>query len=157
MRKIKWIGLMMAVVLVFFTGCSQGEEEPVEDEVNQETEVQPAEDEENQELEEQLKEENEEIIVMAEEFINQLNAGEYEVATENFDETMAAEVDAGILKETWESMENEFGDFITQEYDSTAEAEGYQLVYIKGTFNDRDVTFQVAFNENNEIAGFVLV
>lgn len=136
----------MVVVLVFFAGCTQNEDPP-EDEVTQEGEEQTTGD----------REENEEIVAMAEEFIDQLNDGEYEAATENFDETMATEIDADGLEELWGSLESEFGDFIDQEYDSTASAEGYQLVYIKGTFNDSDITFQVAFNESNEIAGFVLV
>src|SRR5690625_4989455 len=114
MRKLKWMGFVMVVVLVFFSGCTQNEDPP-EDEVNQEGEEQTTGD----------REENEEIITLAEEFINQLNDGEYEAATENFDETMAAEIDADGLEELWGSLESEFGDFKDQEYVSTAEAEGY--------------------------------
>lgn len=146
MKKLKLVGVVMLVILVFFTGCAQNEA--------------PPEDDSSQEIPEQVTsdvEENEEIINMAEEFINQLNDGEYDKATENFDAAMKDAIDAEGLEELWVEIENEFGNFISQEYDSTAESEGYQSVFIKGIFNDNNVTFQVSFNENNEISGFFLV
>ncbi len=91
---------------------------------------------------------------MAITFIDELNEGNYEEATGNFDETMNEQVGAADLKEIWTDLNSQLGDFIDQEYNKTEEADGYQVVFITGTFNDADVTFQVTFDENEQIAGF---
>lgn len=146
MGKLKYLGLITLGVLVLLTGCTESEE--------------PFEDDPSQELPEQVTSdivENQEIIKMAEEFINQLNEGDYDRATENFDGGMNDAIDAEGLEQLWLELENELGNFISQEFDSTSESEGYQIVFITGIFNDRDITFQVVFNENNEISGFFLV
>jgi major membrane immunogen (membrane-anchored lipoprotein) len=158
MKKIKLIPFVLLMVLLF-TGCNQDNKEP-EDVTNQgvneeTTENQTSEETGNEKTDKS--QDNSEIIDIAETFINLLNDGEYEKATENFDETMNKEMGPDKLKELWEAIEIEFGNFIDQDYDSTGEHEEYQLVFIKATFNDQDVTFRIVFNENNEIAGLFVV
>lgn len=86
-----------------------------------------------------------------------LSSGEYEEATENFDETMADALKAEELRELWEKLEDEFGRYFGKEYESGLESEEHQVILIKGIFNDKDVIFQIAFNEDNEIAGFYVI
>lgn len=97
---------------------------------------------------------DEEIIELAETFINRLSEGNYNEATENFDETMTEQLPREELEKLWTSLKEQFGDFIDQEYSSVEEVDGYQVVLLTGMFNDRDVTFQVTFDENRQIAGF---
>lgn len=146
MGKLKFLGLLTLVVVVLFTGCTESD--------------QPFEDDPSKELPEEVTSdivENEEIINMAEEFINQLNEGDYDRATENFDSAMNDAIDAEGLEQLWLEIENDFGNLISQEFDTILESQGYKSVLITGIFNDRDITFQVVFNENNEISGFFLV
>lgn len=141
MKKVKWLGLAMLALLLMLTGCNQGdEEEPAE----QSTDEQSAEDSQD----------NEAIIGIAETFVDQLSVGNYEEATEHFDETMASQLTAADLEELWQTLNNQVGNYIEKEYQSTEEAEGHQIVLITGVFNDADVTFQFAFNANEQISGF---
>lgn len=151
MRKLQWIGLSMLAVMALLSGCNQAEEqEELADENREEEQV----EEETEEQSSAEGEENELLISMAETFINQLNEGKYEEATENFDGTMSELLAAKDLEELWVGLNSQIGDFIDQEYASTEEADGHQVVLITGTFNDADVMFQVTFNKNEEIAGF---
>lgn len=128
--------LFSLLLLVFIAvGCSQKEEEPKnQGETNNEK--------------------NEELVTIAETFIAQLAEGEYKAATEKFDETMSREMPASQLREVWTQLESQIGNYIDQEYDSTVEQEGYQIVLIKGLFEGQDVLFSVTIDENNHIAGF---
>lgn len=100
---------------------------------------------------------DEAIVEHAETFINQLSTGDYEAATQNLDMTMAEQLTADDLEEMWLSLTEQLGEFIDQEYSGMEEAEGHQVVLITGIFNNVDVTFQVAFNEDEEIAGFYVM
>jgi outer membrane protein assembly factor BamD (BamD/ComL family) len=127
------ITLLLMVFIV--VGCNQKEEEPKE---QVETD----------------KEKNEEIVTIAEAFITQLSEGKYDEATENFDETMSREMPASQLREVWTQLESQVGNYIEQEYDSTVEQEGYQIVLIKGLFEGQDVLFSVTIDKSNKVAGF---
>ncbi|GGN64775.1 MULTISPECIES: DUF3887 domain-containing protein [Oceanobacillus] len=153
MKKLQVVSFLLIAAILFLAGCSGGKntEESVE---TPEEGIEPA--------EEQTTDENgdgtrDEAVVVAEEFIDQLSDGQYEEATENFDETMAAQVGAEELQEIWGSLEEQLGDFIAFEYKETEEVEDHEVVLIKGVFNDADITFQVTVNENMEIAGFYMV
>lgn len=101
--------------------------------------------------------EDEPIVGHAETFINQLSSGDYEAATQNLDMTMAEQLTADDLEEMWVSLTDQLGEFIDQEYSGMEEVEEHQVVLITGIFNNVDVTFQVAFNEEEEIAGFYVM
>lgn len=155
MKKFKWIAFAMLAAAVLLAGCNQAEEqeEPADDNADEEQPVEQAEEE----AEEQFSaedEENEQLISMAETFIDQLNEGKYEEATKNFDETMSELLAAEDLEELWVSLNSQIGEFLDQEYTTTEEADGHQVVLITGVFNDADVMFQVTFDENEQIAGF---
>ncbi|MBN6206611.1 DUF3887 domain-containing protein [Ralstonia pickettii] len=151
MKRLQWIGLVMAAALVLLAGCNQ-DEEPADQGTEEQRDEQTASDAEDGAAGEN--QEDEAQIDMAKGFIDQLNEGNYEEATENFDDTMNEQVTAADLEEIWTGLNSQLGDFIDQDYDRTEEADGYQVVLITGTFNDADVTFQVTFDENGQIAGF---
>lgn len=105
----------------------------------------------------QTDEPSEEVIQKAEMYIHLLAEGKFEEAVEYFDETMKAELPPEALEEIWESLLEQVGDFIDQEFDSTKQTgDGYQLVLIDGLFEATDVTFTVTFDENEQIAGFFM-
>ncbi|GEM_PF-1276795 len=151
MKKFQWIGLVMAFALVLLAGCNQAEE-PADQSTEQQEDTQTPSGEKDETSEENQADEA--LIDMAITFIDELNEGNYEEATENFDETMNEQVGAADLEEIWTDLNSQLGDFIDQEYNKTEEADGYQVVFITGIFNDADVTFQVTFDENEQIAGF---
>lgn len=140
MKQFKWMIFMMLAVCVLLAACNQTEEqeEPVD---------------ENQ-AEEENNTEDEQIITIAETFISQLAEGNYEEATENFDETMSAQLTATELEEIWSSLTEQVGDFIAQEYNTTEEVDEGQVVLITGVFNEADVTFQITVDPDQQIAGF---
>ena len=145
MKKIILIGILILLFMVFLTACTQTEEAKEEEEKPGKPEV------ENDVAD------YDEIVDLAEEFLNHLSSGEFEEARENFDQIMLDSLSEADLESLWVGLEDEFGSYFGHEFDSTAEADGYDLVYIRGNFNDRDVTFQIAFNENNEISGFYVI
>lgn len=151
MKKLQWIGLVMAAALVLLAGCNQ-EDEPADQGTEEQGDEQTPSDAEDETSGEN--QENEAQIDMAKGFIDQLDEGKYEEATENFDDTMNEQVTAADLEEIWTGLNSQLGDFIDQEYNKMEEADGYQIVLITGTFNDADVTFQVTFDESGQIAGF---
>lgn len=139
MKRLHWIGLIMLASVVLLTGCNQGEEQM---------------DKNTEEQDSESVQETEQLISAAESFINQLNEGNYEEATENFDETMSKQVTPDDLEEVWVTLQSQIGNFIAQEYKSIEEIQGHQVVLITGVFNDAEVTFRVTFDEDQKVAGF---
>lgn len=130
-------------------GCGQADEQ----EKNQTN------DQSNEQLEEEYGEldDTEEMIEKAESYISLLAEGEYEEVVKYFDETMKAELTPDALEEIWETLLEQAGNFIDQEFDSTEQVDdGYQLVFINGLFEATDVTFTITFDEDGQIAGFFM-
>ncbi|WP_208588572.1 DUF3887 domain-containing protein [Gracilibacillus suaedae] len=150
MKKIQSIVGVMIAGLILLAGCNQSEES------EEEPLKQNQEEQEGEEQSATESNENNQIIGMAETFIDQLNEGKFDEATANFDETMAEQLTADKLEGIWNDLHNQLGDFIDQEFHTIEEVDGYQVVLIAGIFNDDDVTFQVTFNENQQIAGFYI-
>lgn len=98
----------------------------------------------------------EEIIALTEEFISALAKGEFETATQHFDETMKKELPPEKLAQLWADLESQLGPFAEQRYDRTEEQGGYRLVLMDGSFEQADVVFQVTFDGQNRIAGFFI-
>lgn len=133
--------IMFLLVSLFLVGCSTADQP--------ETEHGPA---------EASKADNvqgaEEIVSLAVAFIDDLAAGEYESATQHFDETMTKELPPEQLEALWNQLESQLGPFKGQQYASTEEQDGYRIVLLDGSFEQADVILQVTFDQNNQIAGF---
>ncbi|MGN8646657.1 DUF3887 domain-containing protein [Gracilibacillus sp. HCP3S3_G5_1] len=149
MKKFQSIVGVMIAGLILLAGCNQSdesEEEPLDqNQVEQKEEGQSAESNES-----------DQIVGIAETFIDQLNEGKFDEATENFDETMAEQLTADDLEAIWNDLNSQLGDFIDQEFNTIEEVDGYQVVLTTGIFNNDDVTFQVTLNENQQISGFYI-
>ncbi|MFD1848455.1 DUF3887 domain-containing protein [Oceanobacillus bengalensis] len=135
MKKKHYYILISMFLILFIAGCADDESEQKEEEFQESAE----------------KDAN---IVFAEEFVMFLNEGRYEDATEYYDETMKDELPASELEEAWTSLEEQFGSFVSQEYQSTEKLEGYDVVLINGSFEEQDVVFQITLDQNEKIAGF---
>jgi len=141
MKKMKWVGFVMLVSVSLLTGCNQGEEQG------------------NILTEEQISmgaSDSEYLIESAEALITRLSEGKYEEATEKFNNEMLEQLTPEILEETWALVQGQLGTFIDYEFHSLVEANGMQVVLISGIFNEADVVFQIAFDENQKIAGFIM-
>jgi len=99
---------------------------------------------------------DEELVTLANEFINNIATGEYEAASQQLNETMKEELTPEALDEMWVTVQDQVGEYISHEYNSTQEAEGYQVILLDGLFENSDVVFQVTFDENQQIAGFYI-
>lgn len=99
---------------------------------------------------------DEELVTLADEFINNITTGEYEAASQQLNETMKEELTPEALDEMWVTVQDQVGEYISHEYNSTQEAEGYQVILLDGLFENSDVVFQVTFDENQQIAGFYI-
>lgn len=144
-----WIGAVL-----FLAGCTD-EEEPIQQAPDEEN----GQEEAAENMDDGVTDESqadEEVIGLAESFIEDLSQGEYSQAAEKFDTTMSEQVGENELEELWGSLEEQLGGFIDYEYHRTETVDGYQVVMINGVFNDADATFQVTVDENHEIAGFYI-
>lgn len=88
------------------------------------------------------------------EFITALVEGNFDEATANLNETMEAQLTPEILEETWDAITDQLGQLLEYDYNRIVEQDGYQVVLIDGLFEADEVTFTVAFDENEEIGGF---
>lgn len=137
----------MIPVLLLLAACSEAEEQEPVNENTGETEEQATDEHAADDA----------VVGMAEEFIGQLNEGQYEEATEKFDETMREQLGPEELEELWISLEDQLGELVDYEYDRTETVDGgYEVILINGVFHDADATFQVTVDGNEEIAGFYI-
>ena len=102
--------------------------------------------------------EQEANIVFAEESIMFLSEGQFDKATEYFDETMKEDLPAKELENVWSSLEKEFGSFQKQQYQKTEKvSEEYEIVLLEGSFEKGNVIFQVTLDQDEHIAGFYIL
>lgn len=147
----KYVRMLIVVFLGSFVlfGCNQTEN-PKEEQTNNQLTEQPEDNNGNLSN-------KDEIVEMAETYISLLVEGEYEEAVKYFDEQMKEQLTPEALEETWETLLDQTGNFIDQEFDSVNETDdGHQVVLIKGLFEATDVTFTVTFDEDQQIAGFYI-
>lgn len=131
----KYTGILLVILLaIVMAGCNQTNEK---EDANTESKT--------------------DIESKAEEFIALLSEGDYEKGWENFDKTMKEGISSTELEELWETLNDQAGEFIDQEYNSTEKTnDGYEVVYISGLFEATDVIFTVTFDKDEKIAGFYI-
>lgn len=138
MKKILTISILFMAILLF-AGCGGGNDDNKADGKNNGG-----------------NETQEEIVSIADEFLTLYVEGKYEEAVQFFDETMSEQLPPEGLKQTAESVSSQLGKFIDKEYKKTTEADGYDVVIFSGTYEASDVIFTVTFNDEKEIAGFLI-
>lgn len=149
MKKLSKTIVLFIVAILFLAACSGETEEETSEAEQNETEQTEVEVEDESQA-------DEEVIQLAESFVEKVHEGKYEEATEMFDDTMREQLGTEELEELWESLEEQLGEFIDYEYYRTETVEGYEVILINGVFNDADTTFQVTVDDNQKIAGFYI-
>lgn len=155
MKKLLFILLALFVLV----GCSHDEHEPAEtDNEAEQVDDEVSNEENGADSSEQdgADADSEQVIALAEEFIGQLANEEFEAATQHFNEMMEAQLTTVALDELWVALQDQLGAFIDQEHNSIEEVDDHQVVLIDGLFEGSDVVFSVAFDNNNQIAGFYI-
>lgn len=94
------------------------------------------------------------IVKISEDFITLLEEGQYEEATNYFNEAFKKERTAESLKEEWDSLTEQLGKLNNQEYSTTTELNGYEVVMINGYFEETVVMFNFSFDNQGKIAGY---
>lgn len=122
----------MIMILIMLVACTANEDPLTEDGNDIETE------------------ESARINQIAEEFISLLAEGQFEEASRFGDDTIKADD----LKSTWDTLQQQIGDMVEQEYSTTTELNGLDVVMITGHFEQTEVMFNISFNQENQIAGF---
>lgn len=93
------------------------------------------------------------VIESAQQFIRQLQAGEFEQAATRFDKTMGEMMPLEGLKAGWEQVQMQAGPF-QEALDATAESQdGYQVVVIKLRFEKGNVACRLVFDQAGKVAG----
>jgi len=103
--------------------------------------------------EEIIKQTNE-AIEIATGFVGHLAEGEFTVATQMFDDKVREELSAEALAETWQLVTEHFGPYIEHEFKEIESLAQYQVIVIDATFVESHVTFEISFDQDNQIAGF---
>lgn len=96
-------------------------------------------------------------ITFAEELIMFVSEGNYKQATQYFNSTMKEELPAEEIENVWNSLEDQLGKFVKQEYDRTESKDDYDIIFINGKFEKGDVVFQVTIDQDEKIAGFYIL
>lgn len=94
-----------------------------------------------------------ELISMAKEFVNMLEKGDYKAAVKNFDETMIKLAPPEKMKQVWEAVLNQVGEFKRQKEVRTESLPKYDIVYITCEFEKILLDVKVVFNKKKQISG----
>lgn len=120
------IFLLILVVLVSFSAC------------NNQSQVEPLDGE---------------ITDLADEFLNHMEEGDFELATEYFDVDMRNALSEVELSETWRGLQNQLGTYYGKVGERTEEIQEYDIVFITVQFEYELIDIRIVFNEYKQIAG----
>lgn len=98
-----------------------------------------------------------ELIIKAQDFVNLLAEGEFEKAVADFDATMTKLMPAAKIKEIWEQVARQVGEYIEQVAVRTETAGIYEIVLITCSFIKAKLDVKVVFNPQNQITGLFFV
>jgi dienelactone hydrolase len=86
-------------------------------------------------------------------WVNLLVEGKYDVAVTSFDKTVAAQMSAGRLKETWNALMNQAGGFKDIVGTRTDTQSGYNRVFVTCNFEKAAIDVLVVYDAEEKIAG----
>ncbi|MBF0410795.1 MAG: DUF3887 domain-containing protein [Candidatus Riflebacteria bacterium] len=93
------------------------------------------------------------LYIIAEDFIKLLSKGDYEQATNNFDNTMKNVLPAEKLQEAWEKVCNANGAFDSTMVSRFEKAERFEIIYVTCHFQKGSVDAKVVFDSSEKITG----
>ena len=89
--------------------------------------------------------------------VNLLVDQEYEALTENFDDTMKAELPAEKIQEVWEIAASQLGPFEKQLAQRTEQEMGYDIEIVTCQFENGYLDVKIVYNNEKQIAGLLLL
>ena len=90
----------------------------------------------------------------AQDFIRQLDAGDFSGATQSFDSTMVQAFPEAKVKETWAQLTGAYGPYQALLKIGAAEMEAYRIITLTCQFEKTTVSFRVVYNQSGQISGF---
>ncbi len=94
-----------------------------------------------------------ELEIAAREFVNNLAAGEFEKATENFDSTMKSVAPPEKMAEVWNSFTSQIGKFKKQLGVRSEKFQQYDIYFVTCEFENANYDIKVVFDPSKKIAG----
>ncbi|UCE42579.1 MAG: alpha/beta fold hydrolase [Candidatus Aminicenantes bacterium] len=94
-----------------------------------------------------------ELITMAKELVSALENGHYDQSVKHFDETMTKLAPPEKMKEVWEMVIKQVGQFKGQKSVWTESIPKYDIVYVTCEFEKAILDIKVVFDKNKKIAG----
>lgn len=105
----------------------------------------------------ELSDEHAIIETMAKDLVEALLEGDYERATENFDETMKKALPAAKLREVWNSIIAQMGPFVEQTGIRREKIQQYDVIFVTCKFEKGVLDTKVVFNSSKQVAGLFFV
>lgn len=93
------------------------------------------------------------LIAAADKFVEQLAEGDYAAGVGVFDGTMAQAMPAATLKQTWEALVGQVGEFKGQLGTRAAQDRGFDIVTVTCAFQAAAIDIHVVFNAQGRITG----
>jgi dienelactone hydrolase len=89
----------------------------------------------------------------AQDFINQMTAGDYASASREFSRELLQALPEAKLKETWQGLIGQFGDFQEISKVQAVERDAYSILTVTSQFQNASLDFRLTFDQNGQIAG----
>jgi len=142
MKKLSVIFLLLIIFVLPLNSCKEKGEN---------SEIIP---EETSRPEEIKSKDNAEV---AKELVNLLAEGKYEDAVKEFDINMEKALPPAKLKEAWETVIKESGEFKEQVGTRSEKMDRYEAVFVTCKFENTTIDAKVVFDQNKKIAGLFFV
>ncbi len=95
----------------------------------------------------------EELVAQAKEFVDLLAKGEFAKAVENFDSVMTKAMSEEKLKEVWQAVMQQAGQFKKQKGTRTETLPKFDVVYVICEFEKGNLDIKIVFNRKKQITG----
>lgn len=93
------------------------------------------------------------VAAAGQDFVNLLAKGDFATAVTRYDDTMAAALPEPKLREAWDTLESQAGDFQRQLRVRTEKVREYDVVLVTCQFEKAMVDAKVVFNASGKVAG----
>lgn len=98
-----------------------------------------------------------EIIKVSDKILDNLIKNEFEAARSDFNDQMAAALQAEQLKQVWDGLSTQLGDYQSKGDVTTDTIQGYRVVYTILKFEQSPFKLKVVFDDADKVAGLFLV
>jgi hypothetical protein len=99
----------------------------------------------------------EDVVALAQEFVEFLAMGNSAGAVENFDDTMKKALPPDKLQEIWKALIGQVGPFKRPVSTRTEKQQGYDVVFVTCAFEQGTLDVKMVFNKAQQIAGLFFI